>query len=148
MSLFDTTLRNTRAGEKPQKLSDGGGLYLLVKTTGKKFWHMAYRFDGKQKLLSFGQYPEVSLSDAREARQKARELQAKGIDPGQVKKEAKLAKKAEEQIACSTFQKVATEWFQKYELKLSEKHAAKLRRYLETKIFPLIGQKPVAALTP
>jgi len=148
MPLFDTTLRNTRAGEKPQKLSDGGGLYLLVKTTGKKFWHMAYRFDGKQKLLSFGQYPEVSLSDAREARQKARELLAKGIDPGQVKKEAKQAKKAEEQIACSTFQKVATEWFQKYELKLSEKHAAKLRRYLETKIFPLIGQKPVAALTP
>ena len=148
MPLFDTTLRNTRAGEKPQKLSDGGGLYLLVKTTGKKFWHMAYRFDGKQKLLSFGQYPEVSLSDAREARQKARELLAKGIDPGQVKKEAKQAKKVEEQIACSTFQKVATEWFQKYELKLSEKHAAKLRRYLETKIFPLIGQKPVAALTP
>ena len=148
MPLFDTTLRNTRVGEKPQKLSDGGGLYLLVKTTGKKFWHMAYRFDGKQKLLSFGQYPEVSLSDAREARQKARELLAKGIDPGQVKKEAKLAKKAEEQIACSTFQKVATEWFQKYELKLSEKHASKLRRYLETKIFPLIGQKPVAALTP
>ena len=148
MPLFDTTLRNTRAGEKHQKLSDGGGLYLLVKTTGKKFWHMAYRFDGKQKLLSFGQYPEVSLSDAREARQKARELLAKGIDPGQVKKEAKQAKKVEEQIACSTFQKVATEWFQKYELKLSEKHAAKLRRYLETKIFPLIGQKPVAALTP
>ena len=78
MPLFDTTLRNTRAGEKPQKLSDGGGLYLLVKTSGKKFWHMAYRFDGKQKLLSFGQYPEVSLSDAREARQKARELLAKG----------------------------------------------------------------------
>ena len=148
MPLFDTTLRNTRAGEKPQKLSDGGGLYILVKTSGKKFWHMAYRFDGKQKLLSFGQYPEVSLSDAREARQKARELLAKGIDPGQVKKEAKLAKKAEEQIACSTFQKVATEWFQKYELKLSEKHAAKLRRYLETKIFPLIGHKPVADLTP
>jgi len=148
MPLFDTTLRNTRAGEKPLKLSDGGGLYILVKTSGKKFWHMAYRFDGKQKLLSFGQYPEVSLSDAREARQKARELLAKGIDPGQVKKEAKQAKKAEEQIACSTFQKVATEWFQKYELKLSEKHASKLRRYLETKIFPLIGQKPVAALTP
>ncbi|MBQ2761841.1 MAG: tyrosine-type recombinase/integrase [Mailhella sp.] len=148
MPLFDTTLSNTRAGEKPQKLSDGGGLYLLVKTSGKKFWHMAYRFDGKQKLLSFGQYPEVSLSDAREARQKARELLAKDIDPGQVKKEAKLAKKAEEQIACSTFQKVATEWFQKYELKLSEKHAAKLRRYLETKIFPLIGHKPVTDLTP
>ena len=148
MPLFDTTLRNTRAGEKPQKLSDGGGLYLLVKTSGKKFWHMAYRFDGKQKLLSFGQYPEVSLSDAREARQKARELLAKGIDPGQVKREAKQAKKVEEQIACSTFQKVATEWFQKYELKLSEKHSAKLRRYLETKIFPLIGQKPVAELTP
>ena len=148
MPLVDTTLRNTRAGEKPQKLSDGGGLYLLVKTNGKKFWHMAYRFDGKQKLLSFGQYPEVSLSDAREARQKARELLAKGIDPGQVKKEAKQAKKAEEQIACNTFQKVAREWFQKYELQLSEKHAAKLRRYLETKIFPLIGQKPVIELTP
>ena len=128
MPLFDTTLRNTRAGEKPQKLSDGGGLYLLVKTSGKKFWHMAYRFDGKQKLLSFGQYPEVSLSDAREARQKARELLAKGIDPSQVKKEAKLAKKAEEQVVRNTFQKVASEWLQKYEVKISEKHAAKLKR--------------------
>ncbi|MBQ8743783.1 MAG: tyrosine-type recombinase/integrase [Mailhella sp.] len=148
MPLFDTTLRNTRAGEKPQKLSDGGGLYLLVKTSGKKFWHMAYRFDGKQKLLSFGQYPEVSLSDAREARQKARELLAKGIDPGQVKKEAKLAKKAEEQVVRNTFQKVASEWLQKYEVKISEKHTAKLKRYLETKIFPLIGQRLVTELTP
>ena len=148
MPLFDTTLRNTRAGEKPQKLSDGGGLYLLVKANGKKSWHMAYRFDGKQKLLSFGQYPEVSLSDAREARQKARELLAKGIDPGQVKKEAKQAKKAEEQVVRNTFQKVASEWLQKYEVKISEKHAAKLKRYLETKIFPLIGQRLVTELTP
>ena len=112
-----------RADEKPQKLSDGGDLYLLVKTSGKKFWHMAYRFDGKQKLLSFGQYPEVSLSDAREARKKARELLAKGIDPGQVKKEAKQAKKAEELVVRNTFQKVASEWLQKYEVKIYEKHA-------------------------
>ena len=106
---------------------------------------MAYRFDDKQKLLSSGQYPEVSLS---EARQKARELLAKGNDPGQVKKEAKLAKKAEEQVVRNTFQKVANEWLQKYEVKISEKHAAKLKRYLDAKRFLLIGQRLVTELMP
>lgn len=105
MPLFDTPLRSAKVEEKPQKLSDGGGLYLLVKPTGKKYWHMTYRFDSKQKLLSFGQYLEVSLSDAREARQKARELLEKGITPGQVKKEAKLARTVKAQSVRNTSRK-------------------------------------------
>ena len=131
-----------RAG-KVQKLSDGGGLYLHVTATGSKLWRMAYRFEGKQKLLSFGAYPAVSLKDARHRRDDARESLAKGIDPGEEKKQAREAVLAKEREERDTFEFVAREWFAKYEPTLSEKHAKKLRRYLENTIFPAIGGKPV-----
>ena len=82
MKLSDAAVRNAKANGKVQKLSDGGGLYLHVTATGSKLWRMAYRFEGKQKLLSFGAYPAVSLKDARHRRDDARESLAKGIDPG------------------------------------------------------------------
>ena len=83
MKLSDAAVRNAKANGKVQKLSDGGGLYLHVTATGSKLWRMAYRFEGKQKLLSFGAYPAVSLKDARHRRDDARESLAKGIDPGE-----------------------------------------------------------------
>lgn len=85
MKLSDAAVRNAKANGKVQKLSDGGGLYLHVTATGSKLWRMAYRFEGKQKLLSFGAYPAVSLKDARHRRDDARESLAKGIDPGEEK---------------------------------------------------------------
>lgn len=81
MKLSDAAVRNAKANGKVQKLSDGGGLYLHVTATGSKLWRMAYRFEGKQKLLSFGAYPAVSLKDARHRRDDARESLAKGIVP-------------------------------------------------------------------
>lgn len=89
MKLSDAAVRNAKANGKVQELSDGGGLYLHVTATGSKLWRMAYRFEGKQKLLSFGAYPAVSLKDARHRRDDARESLAKGIDPGAEKKQAK-----------------------------------------------------------
>lgn len=86
MKLSDAAVRNAKANGKVQKFSDGRGLYLHVTATGSKLWRMAYRFEGKQKLLSFGAYPAVSLKDARHRRDEARELLAKGIDPGVEKK--------------------------------------------------------------
>jgi hypothetical protein len=77
MNLTDTHIRNLKATDKVQKLSDGGGLYLHCAPTGGKLWRMAYRFNGKQKLLSFGAYPAVSLKDARAWRDEAKELLAK-----------------------------------------------------------------------
>ena len=109
---------------------------------------MAYRFDGKQNLLSFGQYPEVSLSDVREARQKSRELLAKGIDPSQEKKEATAQIKAQALQQKNTFRLVAQEWFEKYQTQLSPKHADKLRRYLNNRLFPLIGHRLIDDLAP
>ena len=81
MPLTDTHIRSLKPDSKPRKYFDGGGLFLYVPTSGSKLWRMAYRFDGKSKLLSFGEYPSVSLRDARERREDARRLLAKGVDP-------------------------------------------------------------------
>ena len=98
MKLSDATVRNAKANGNVQKLSDGWGLYLHVTAKGSRLWRMAYRFEGKQKLLSFGAYPAVSLKDARQRRDAARELLAKGIDPGEEKKQAKEAMRALEEM--------------------------------------------------
>lgn len=148
MKLTDTALRALKPTGKVQKLSDGGGLYLHVTPTGSRLWRMAYRFTGKQKLLSFGAYPTVSLRDARKLREEAKEQLAKGIDPGAEKRQAKEAVLAQKREARDTFEFVAREWFAKYEPTLSNKHAQKLRRYLENTLFPVLGGKPITLLEP
>ncbi|MER9444918.1 Arm DNA-binding domain-containing protein [Mesorhizobium sp. M0340] len=86
MPLTEIGCRNAKAIDKPTKLSDGGGLFLLVQPSGGKLWRLAYRFLGKQKTLAFGCYPAVSLRDARSHREAAKELLAKGKDPSEQKK--------------------------------------------------------------
>jgi hypothetical protein len=81
MPITDTVCRTSKSREKPYKLSDGGGLYLLVETNGSKLWRHAFRFDGKQKLVALGAYPIISLADARAGRDANKSLLAKGIDP-------------------------------------------------------------------
>ncbi len=83
MPLTDTNIRNAKPTGKVQKLSDGEGLYLHISTTGAKLWRMAYRFGGKQKTLSFGKYPTVTLQEARRRRAEAKEQLAAGLDPGE-----------------------------------------------------------------
>jgi len=111
MALTDTGIKNLKPSctEVGVKHSDGQGLYLHVKPAGK-YWRMSYRFNGKQKTLALGTYPEVSLLKARQRRVDARALLADGIDPGVAKKEEKAAKLA---AAANTFELVAREWLRK-----------------------------------
>lgn len=117
------------------KLSDGGGLYLLVTPSGGRLWRFNYRFDGKQKTLFLKSYPEISLGDARERRNEARKLMANGIDPGTVisnkaKKVMAEAEKAEvlkqAEITANTFEKVARDWHESKISTWSETHADRL----------------------
>ena len=89
MPLTDVFIRSLKPLEKPYKHFDGGGLHIHVTPNGSKLWRMSYRFDGKGKLLSFGEYPTVSLKDAREKREEAKKLLAQGIDPSVWKKQEK-----------------------------------------------------------
>ena len=115
--LTDLALRNAKPGDKPRRLSDGGGLFLEIKPNGGKYWRMAYRFAGKQKLLAFGVYPEISAPEARKAAQQAREHLAAGRDPGLVKKILKGANCTE-----NTFRAVAEEWIEKFKHMWTESH--------------------------
>ena len=89
MKLSDVGVRKAKLKIKPYKMADGGGLFLLVQPSGSKYWRLAYRFEGKQKILAFGVYPDVSLVQARENRDAARKLLATGIDPGENRKAKK-----------------------------------------------------------
>lgn len=84
---------NRKPKDKPYKLADGGGMYLLINTNGSKYWRMKYRFAGKEKMLSIGVYPDVTLADAREKRSEARKLLAAGGDPGEAKRKKKSRSK-------------------------------------------------------
>ncbi len=104
--LTDTAVRNAQSKDKPYKLTDSGGLYLLVKSVGK-YWRMNYRLAGKQKTLAIGVYPTITLSAARKKRDEARDLLAKDIDPALVKAVNKQVKKHAHE---NTFQAIALEW--------------------------------------
>jgi hypothetical protein len=107
MSLTDMAIRNAKPKDKPYKLSDGGGLFLWVQPTGRKWWRYAYRYDGKQKLFAIGIYPEVTLAEAREGHMKARKLIHEGIDPNTDKREAKRKILLNES---NSFESIAREW--------------------------------------
>ena len=141
MKLSDARVRNVKAGEKPIKLSDGGGLFLLVQPNGAKGWRLAYRFEGKQKLLSLGIYPAVTLKDAREKREELKRQLAKGIDPSAVRKAVKWAEG-------DTFEALAREWFNKFSASWAKGHAEKIIRRLERDIFPWIGKRPTKEISP
>ena len=89
--LTDTKVRTIKPAEKPQKLFDGGGLFLLVTPTGGKLWRLKYRFGGTEKLLSLGIYPQTSLAEARQKRDQATALLANGVDPNDTKKAQKAS---------------------------------------------------------
>jgi integrase len=145
MRLSDTTIRKIKPGEKPFKLFDERGLFLLVTPSGGKWWRFKYRFDNKEKLLSLGVYPDVGLTDAREGRDEARKQVAAGIDPAEHRKAQKTARA--DQVA-NSFEVVAREWFAKYSPNWAANHANRIIRRLERDIFPWIGGKPIADVTP
>lgn len=144
MSLTDIAIRTAKPTDKPYKLADGGGLYVEVYPTGGKLWRLKYRFGGKEKRLSFGAYPVVSLKDARERRDNAKRLLAGGIDPSI---ERKMQKAATVERAANSFETVGREWFARYSPTWAEGHATKIIRRLEADIFPWLGGRPIAEIT-
>src|SRR5450759_7943 len=105
--LSDTQVSKAKSKEKQYKMADGGGLYLLVTPTGGKLWRLKYRFANKEKMLSFGIYPALSLADARHRRDDAKKLLTNGVDPGETKKAQKAAQGDQE---LNTFEVIAREW--------------------------------------
>lgn len=144
--LTDSAIKAAKPKEdgKPSKISDGGGLCLLVKNTGK-YWRFNYRYNNKQKTLALGVYPDINLKIAREKHQEARALLARGIDPSEYKQQAKA-----EQIAITenTFEAIALEWFSKFSKDWAESYSIKLMSRFKNDVFPWLGNRPIATIEP
>ena len=143
MSLTATAIRNAKPGAKTRRMFDGQGLYLEVAPSGGKWWRFKFRFGGKEKRLSLGVYPEISLKAAREQRDEARKLLAGGVDPGENRK-AKQAASAER--SGNSFEAVAREWFAQKSPSWSPSHADRIMRRLERDVFPRVGQQPISEI--
>lgn len=146
MALSDTSIRNAKPAEKLYKLYDSGGLFIQITPQGGKWWRFKYRFNGKEKLLSLGTYPEVSLASAREKRDSARTLLANDppIDPSEKRKENKAESKIN---ASNSFELVARDWWQLHMKNKAESHKQKVIRRFELYLFPFLGNKPISTIT-
>lgn len=143
-TLFATTIANAKPKERPYKMFDGGGLHLFVKPNGSKLWRLTYSWVGKQKTLSLGQWPDLSLADARGKREEARRLLALGTDPSHQQKVDAAKARIEEN---DSFKAVALEWIAKQERKgMAEITLSKIRWLLD-KAYPSIGARPVSKIT-
>ncbi len=155
MSLIDPTIKsnkkpseltvltiksNTKPPEKPKKLYDKKGLYLLLQPNGGKYWRYKYRYGGKERILALGVYPEVTLAKARDKRDEAKILLKNNIDPMAEKKKIKLSTI----IALeNNFESVATEWIERQSTRWTPKHKRKVSNALATYIFPVLGSSPL-----
>lgn len=136
MTLNARQVETAKPRDKAYKLADGGGLYLMVNTNGSKYWRMKYRFAGKEKKLSFGTYPDISLSEARTKRDEARKVLANDKDPGEVKKATQLAKKLS---VTNTFEAIALEWYSAKVSGWSKSYADYVKRAFKNNVFPYLN---------
>ncbi len=144
MPLTDTAIRTAKPAKKARKLFDGGGLYIEVSPAGGKWWRFKYRFDGKEKRLSLGVYPDVPLKAARNKRDETRKLLAAGIDPSDNRKAVKAGRM---ENAANSFEVLAREWFAKFSTDWAPTHADRIIRRFERDVFPWIGGRPIAEIT-
>lgn len=138
-------IRNAKPKEKLYRLFDERGLYLEVMPNGSKYWRLKYRFNGKDKRLALGVFPEVSLAVARDKRDTARKLVAEGTDPSFARKEAKRQRVLR---SIHTFESVARAWHKDHQVRWDAHYSANIIRKFELDIFPHIGNRPVAEITP
>lgn len=143
MPLTDTAVKSAKPGPRPIKLSDGKGMYLLVNPTGSKLWRWKYRVLGKERLMSFGAYPDVSLAQAREALDRARKLLASGADPVAKRK---ADRKASLTAAENSFEAVARKWWEHWKPTRTDQHAGQVMRRFTANVFPHIGARPVSEI--
>jgi integrase len=139
--LTDKQVSAAKPSKRPRKLADGNGLYLHITPAGSKLWRWKYRYMGKEKLMSFGQYDAVSLAQARECRDAARALLQRGLDPMQQRKQATQARLT---LAANSFETVAHDWWATWKAARSERHAMQVMRRLRADVFPAIGHRPIA----
>jgi integrase len=144
MPLTDTSVKNAKSREKPWRMFDAGGLYLEVSPAGGKWWRLKYRFEGKEKRLSLGVYPQVSLKEARSRREELRKLLANRVDPGVNRKAINLARSDR---AADSFEVVAREWYAKYSPGWATSHASRVGRVFERDVFPWMGAHAIANIT-
>ena len=140
--LTEVKIKNIKPSGKIERYADGGGLYLEVSVAGGKHWRMKYRVDGKEKRLSFGAWPTVSLSEARDKRDDAKKLLRESRDPGTEKQKAKVEREA------PTFQDIALEYVEKQREVWAASHTRTVEGRLKLDVYPAFGKKPIAAVTP
>jgi len=143
MSLTDIAIKKAKISEKPYRLKDSGGMFLFVTPAGGKLWRWKYRFDSKQKLMTLGKYPEISLAEARERHAEARKLLANGIDPMEKRKEEKIEERVQTE---GSFQTVAALWLEHWQEGKSPRHVEYTRRRMEMDILPVLGARPIAEI--
>ena len=144
MPLNDTAIRNAKPGEKPVKMFDVDGLFIIITPTGGKWWRFRYKFDGKEKLLSLGVYPDVGLKDARAKRDDARKLLAKDVDPGEHRKATKAAKV---ERSANSFEVICREWLEARKQTVEASQHAKTLARMENDVFPWLGSKAISEIT-
>ncbi len=142
--MSDMLVKSAKPKENDYKISDGYGLHLLVTPTGGKLWRLQYRFEGKQKLLSFGSYPAITLADARQRREEAKKLLANGVDPSATKKAQKAAQGEQD---TNTFEVIAREWHSKFAHTWVASHAQHKLERLEKNVFPWLGKRAIKEIT-
>ena len=145
MSLTDTRCKGAKPKESDYKISDEKGLYMIVKTTGAKWWRFDYTFDGKRKTLSLGTYPDISLKIARERRDEYRRMVATGIDPSANRKANKLVASIEVQ---DCFKLIALEWLNVKKSEWVSSHYSKIESRLKREILPWLGDKAITEIKP
>ncbi|MBA5239055.1 tyrosine-type recombinase/integrase [Pectobacterium aroidearum] len=145
MPLTDVKVRSAKPEDKAYKLTDGEGMHLMVHPNGSKYWRLQYRFDGKQKTLALGVYPEITLSEARQRRDEAKRQIATGTDPCEQKK---VDKQLRQTLVDNTFKAIALEWHEYKRPNWSKGYAEDLMEAFENDIFPDIGKRPVAEIKP
>jgi integrase len=143
MVLTDTAMKKAKTKEKAYRLSDSGGMYLWLTPAGGKLWRWAYVYEGKEKLMALGRYPDVSLSMARERHSDARRLLASGVDPMAQRKAKKIAERVASE---NSFSSVATRWLEHWQEGKSHRHVDSTRRRLASNIVPYLGARPIAEI--
>ena len=143
MALADTGIKTAKPKQRPYSMSDGGGLYVWVTPVGGKLWRWSYRYEGKEKLMSLGKYPDVSLGQARERHSDARKLLAEGVDPMAQRKAAKTAEKAAVE---NSFQSITSQWLEHWQDGKSPRHVDYVKRRMNADILPCLGARPIAEI--
>lgn len=151
MALTDTAIRTMKRQQKPFKMYDRDGLFLLVNPSGSRLWRWRYRFDGKEKLMALGEYPVLGLAQARELHLAARKTLATGVDPMAERKAVAEIRQREVQARQrdveSSFEKIAHKWWELWSIGKSPRHADTVMRRLKADVFPAYGHKFIEAVT-